>query len=81
MFKEVKKMEYILLETKARQNAFPKLFGMEITRHGMPMFSYAEALFFNGMRQFSTGYNGGYFEFLSPIIDKDNNEADLELDG
>ena len=56
-----------------RDNKFSGLFG-EDTFNNMPIYIYAEKLFYAGMKQMVKGYKGGYFDFIEIV------EADVEIE-
>ena len=62
--------------TTAEQNRldkFPELFGKEKFKN-MPLYSYAERLFYTGMDQMVAKYSGGYFDFMEIL------EADVDIE-
>jgi len=59
-----------IIKNNQRLNAYPALFG-EFNYKGMPLFIYAENLFYSGLSQMVTGYQGGYFDFFK-VIEKEN---------
>ncbi len=72
-------MENIFVSESNRVNCFPDLFGKELFK-GLPLYFYAENLFYAGMSQMVDVYNGGYFEYLKlddkgisfvPVINSD----------
>jgi hypothetical protein len=66
-------MKTIITSENDRLNKYPDLFGTQIIK-GMPLFSYAEHLFYNGMSQMISSYSGGYFDFVEIT------EADVEIE-
>lgn len=52
---------------------FPALFGSEIYK-SMPLFSYAEHLFYCGMKQMIATYSGGKFDFYKIV------QADVDIE-
>lgn len=66
-------MKTIIINEKDRSDKFPELFGKHIFK-GMPLFIYAENLFYNGMKQMIPSYDGGYFDFIKIV------ESDVEIE-
>jgi hypothetical protein len=66
-------MNTIIVNEENRLNNFPNLFGAEKFKN-MPLFSYAERLFFAGMDQMVEEYSGGYFDYIEMT------DADVELE-
>lgn len=58
---------------KEKHTKFPNLFGAQ-TFKNVPLFLYAEQLFYNGMSQFIEGDSGGFFEYIEIM------EADVEIE-
>jgi len=71
-------MNTVIIKENQRKNAYPGLFGSTIFR-GLPLFSYAENLFYNGLSQMVVGYSGGFFDFLRVV--KNDELSDIEEDG
>ncbi len=71
-------MNTLIVKENQRLNAYPGLFGSTIFR-GVPLFSYAENLFYNGLSQMVVGYSGGFFDFLKIV--KNDELSEIEEDG
>lgn len=63
-------MNTTIIKENERAKAYPKMFGSSIYR-GLPLYNYAENLFYNGLTQFVSEYDGGFFDFIQ-IIANDN---------
>lgn len=61
-------MQTFTVKEADRLSTFPELFGTDTFR-GAPLFAYAESLFYAGLDQMVSGYDGGYFKFvkISPV--------------
>lgn len=66
-------MKAIIINEADRSNKFPQLFGEEVFRQS-PLFIYAENLFYSGMSQMISSYQGGYYDFIQIA------EADVEIE-
>ena len=71
-------METTVIEQELRINAYPALFGTSKYKN-MPLFAYAESLFYMGMDQMISSYNGGYFDFVK--ITKFDENIDIVSNG
>lgn len=56
-------MQTTIVNNKERLNAYPGMFGSSRFK-GMPLFVYAENLFYNGLSQMVENYSGGHFDFI-----------------
>ena len=68
-------MNTLIIKNNQRLNAYPALFG-SFNYKGMPLFSYAENLFYNGLSQMVAGYEGGYFDFLKVVEEEGVSEIE-----
>lgn len=65
-------MKLVVIESN-KLDKFPSLFGSAIYKN-MPLFSYAEHLFFCGMKQMIASYDNGNFDYYKII------EADVDIE-
>ena len=66
----------IITSEENRLNKFPALFGAEKYKN-MPLYAYAERLFYSGMDQMVEQYKGGYFDFVELF----NTDIEIEKSG
>jgi len=69
-------MKISSIPTNRRTLAYLGLFGTSIYK-GMPLYSYAENLFYNGLNQMIPAYTGEHFDFITIT----NADVDIEKTG